>query len=62
MKFFVHQETYFATVLKRFQLSTSMIVRSLNVKKDHFIPREEDEEIRGPEVPFISAIRPNLPC
>jgi len=56
MKFFVHQETYFATVLKRFQLSTSMIVRSLNVKKDHFIPREEDEEIIGLELVFLSAI------
>jgi hypothetical protein len=62
MKFFVHQETYFATVLKRFymdkshQFSTSMIVRSLNVKKDNFIPREEDEEIIGLELPFLSAI------
>jgi hypothetical protein len=47
----VHQKTYFAKVLKHFymekahQLSTPMIVRSLDVKKDHSIPREEDEEI-----------------
>ena len=58
----MHQEAYFATVLKRLymdkshQFSTSMIVRSLNVKKDNFIPREEDEEIIGLELPFLSAI------
>jgi hypothetical protein len=26
------------------------------VKKDHFRPREDDEEIFGPEVPYLSAI------
>jgi hypothetical protein len=47
----VHQEAYFAKVLKRFyldksnQLSAPMIVQSLDVKKYHSIPREEDEEI-----------------
>jgi hypothetical protein len=55
----VHQKTYFAKVLKHFymekahQLSTPMIVRSLDVKKDHSIPREEDEEILDPEVPYL---------
>jgi len=33
-----------------------MVVRSLDVKKDHFRPREDDEEILGPEVPYLSAI------
>jgi hypothetical protein len=33
-----------------------MVIRSLDVKKDHFRPREDDEEILGPEVPYLSAI------
>ena len=41
---------------KAHPLSTSMVVRSLDVKKDPFRPREEKEEILGPEVPYISAI------
>ncbi|KAK2410302.1 hypothetical protein QL285_045673 [Trifolium repens] len=59
---FVHQEAYIAKMLKRFYmdkchpLSTPMIVRSLDVKKDPFRPREEDEELLGPEVPYLSAI------
>ncbi|KAL0297860.1 UNVERIFIED_CONTAM: Transposon Ty4-H Gag-Pol polyprotein [Sesamum angustifolium] len=58
----VHQETYIAKVLKRFYmdkshpLSTPMVVRSLDVKKDPFRPRENDEEFLGPEVPYLSAI------
>ena len=38
-------------------LSTPMIVRSLNVEKDPFCPREDNKEIFGPEVPYLSAIR-----
>jgi hypothetical protein len=37
-------------------LSTPMAVQLLDVKKDHFRPREDDEEILGPEVPYLSAI------
>ncbi|XP_056687994.1 secreted RxLR effector protein 161-like [Spinacia oleracea] len=37
-------------------LSIPMIVRSLDVDKDPFRPRENDEEILGPEVPYLSAI------
>jgi hypothetical protein len=37
-------------------LCTKIIVMSLDVKKHHFIPREEDEEILGPEVPYLSGI------
>ena len=50
----VHQSTYIKNVLKRFymdkahSLSSLMVVRSLNVKND--------EELLGPEVPYLSAI------
>ena len=50
---FVHQENYIAKVLKRFYmdkshpLSTPMVVRSLDVNKDPFRPRENDEELLG---------------
>jgi hypothetical protein len=60
---FIHQSTYKEKVLKYFYmdnvhpLSIHMVVRSLNVKKDHFLPLKEDEEIVGPEVPYLSAIR-----
>jgi hypothetical protein len=40
---------------KAHPLSTLMIVRSLDVKKDYFCPRE-DEEILGFEVSSLSAI------
>jgi hypothetical protein len=59
---FVHQGAYITKVLKRFYmdkshpLSTPIIVRSLDVKKDPFRPRAEGEEILGPEVPYLSAI------
>ncbi|KAF3653269.1 hypothetical protein FXO37_17067 [Capsicum annuum] len=59
---FIHQTAYTQKVLKRFymdkaySLSTSMVVRSLEVSKDPFRPLEEDEEILGPEVPYLSAI------
>ncbi|KAJ9561443.1 hypothetical protein OSB04_006603 [Centaurea solstitialis] len=49
-------------VLKRFYmdkshpLSTPMVVRSLDVEKDHFRPPTADEDILGPEVPYLSAI------
>ena len=59
---FVHQENYIAKVLKQFYmdkshpLSTPMVVRSLDVNKDPFRPRENDEELLGPEVPYLSTI------
>ncbi|KAK2434187.1 putative mitochondrial protein [Trifolium repens] len=58
----VHQETHIATLLKRFYmdkshpLSTPMVVRSLDVEKDPFKPKEKDKELLGPEVPYLSAI------
>ncbi|GKA32060.1 disease resistance CC-NBS-LRR class family protein [Tanacetum coccineum] len=58
----VHQSNYTETVLKRFNmnkaksLSTPMVGRSLNVDSDPFRPCEEDEDVLGPEVPYLSAI------
>ncbi|WKA03311.1 hypothetical protein VitviT2T_021428 [Vitis vinifera] len=58
----VHQSTYIKKVLKRFYmdkahpLSSPMVVQSLDVKKDPFRPCEKDEELLGPEVPYLSAI------
>ncbi|XP_021839035.2 uncharacterized protein [Spinacia oleracea] len=58
----VHQKIYIEKVLKRFSLdharplSSPMVVRSLDVDKDPFRHRENDEEIIGPEVPYLSAI------
>ena len=37
-------------------LSTPMVNRSLDVKKDPFRPQEDDEEIIGPQVSYLSAI------
>ncbi|CAM8902188.1 unnamed protein product [Rhodiola kirilowii] len=59
---FIHQSNYIEKVLKRFNmdkahpLSTPMVVRSLSIEKDPFRPRSNDEEILGPEVPYLSAI------
>ena len=58
----IHQSTYTKKVLKRFymdkahSLSTLMVVRSLDVKKDPFRPHEDNKELLGPEVPYLSAI------
>ncbi|XP_074355640.1 secreted RxLR effector protein 161-like [Apium graveolens] len=41
---------------KAHSLTTPMVVRSLEVEKDHFRPRKQDEEALGPEVPYLSAI------
>ncbi|CAA7033812.1 unnamed protein product [Microthlaspi erraticum] len=59
---FVHQSNYTKRVLKRFYmdkatpLSTPMVNRSLDVEKDPFRPCEDNEEVLGPEVPYMSAI------
>ena len=41
---------------KSHPLSSPMVVRSLEVNKDPFRPKEENEELLGPEVPYLSAI------
>ena len=60
---FVHQEAYTAKVLKQsymdksHMLTTLMVVRALDVNKDHCRPREGDEELLDLETPYLSAIR-----
>lgn len=41
---------------KAHPLSTPMVVRSLDIDKDPYRPKGENEEILGPEVPYLSAI------
>ena len=41
---------------KAHSLSSPMVVWSLDAKKDPFCPCEKDEELLGPEVPYLSAI------
>ena len=59
---FVHQSTYTEKVLKGFYmdkahpLNSLMVVRSLEVDKDPFHPKEENEKLLGPEIPYLSAI------
>ena len=58
----IHQSSYTEKVLKCFYmdkshpLSSPMVVRSLEVTKDPFRPKEENEELLSPEVPYLSAI------
>ena len=41
---------------KTHPLSSPMVVRSLDVKKDPFRPCEKGEELLGSEVPYLSVI------
>ena len=58
----IHQSTYTEKVPKHFHmdkshsLSSFMVVRLLEMTKDSFWPKEENEELLGPEVPYLSAI------
>ena len=58
----IHQSAYIEKILKRFNmdnahpLSTLMIVRTIDPKKDPFRPLEDGEKILGPEIPYINAI------
>ena len=58
----IHQSSYAEKVLKHLYmdkshpLSSPMVVRSLEVTKDAFRPKEENEELLGPEVPYLSTI------
>ena len=58
----VHQSTYIKKNLKRFYmdkthlLSSPMVVRSLDMKKDPFRPYEKNEKLLGPEIPYLSVI------
>ena len=58
----VHQSTYTKRVLEKFNMSkchplkTPMVVWSLEADKDPFRSKGDDEEVLGPEVPYLSAI------
>ena len=41
---------------KAYPLSTPIVVQSINSKKDPFRPKEDDEHILGPEVPYLNII------
>jgi hypothetical protein len=41
---------------KLYPSKTPMVVRSLDMNKDQFRPKDEDEELLGTEVPYLSAI------
>lgn len=59
---FVYQSNHVEKVLKRFNMNKAypviipMVVRSLDVEKNLFHHRSENEEILGHEVPYLSAI------
>ena len=58
----IHQSAYVQKMLRRFNMdkmhpvSTPMIGRSLDITKDPFCPQEDDKEVLGAEVPYLSAI------
>ena len=58
----IHQSSYTQKVKKSFYmdkshpLSSPMVVRSLEVTKDPFRPKEENEELLVLEIPYLSAI------
>jgi hypothetical protein len=59
---FVYQSAYIDKILKKFNMDkaypikTPMVVRSLDIEKDPFRPQGKDEEVLGPQVPYLSAI------
>jgi hypothetical protein len=58
----VHQSTYIQKLLQKLNMDksypskTPMVVRSFDMNKDQFRPKDEDEELLGLEVPYLSAI------
>ena len=58
----VHQSAYIQKILQKINMDksypskTPMVVRSLDMNKDQFRPKDEDEELLGTEVPYLSAI------
>jgi hypothetical protein len=59
---FVHQAAYMQKILEKFNMDksypskTPVVVRSLDMKKDEFRPRDDGEESLGPKVSYLSAI------
>ena len=58
----VYQPAYIQKILEKFNMDksypskTPMVVRSLDMNKDPFRPRDDNEEVLGPEFPYLSAI------
>ncbi|KAI3707738.1 hypothetical protein L6452_26367 [Arctium lappa] len=58
----IHQSAYIQKMLRRFNMdkahpaSTPMIGRSLDIRKDPFRPKDDDEEVLGAKIPYLSAI------
>ena len=58
----VYQSTYTQKVLERFGFGKAypskvpMVGRSLQQDKDPYRPKEEGEEVLGPEFPYLSAV------
>ena len=52
----IHQSAYIQKILEKFNMDkaypskTPMVVRSLDMNKDQFKPRDENKELLGPEV------------
>jgi hypothetical protein len=61
-RIFVYQSAYIQKVLEKFNIDksypnkTPMVVRSLEMETDQFRPRDEEEDILVPQVPYLSAI------
>ncbi|KAL9262813.1 Copia protein-like protein [Drosera capensis] len=57
----IYQSTFTKKVLARFRmdkdhpLSTPLVIRSLNVNKDPFRSKEDNEDLLGPEMSYLSA-------
>ena len=58
----IHQSAYVHKILRQFNMdkvhpaSTPMVGRTLDVHKDPFRPKEDDEDVLGAEYPYLSAI------
>ena len=58
----VHQSSYTQKVLRSFNedkvkpSSTPIVFQTLDSKRDPFRPKEDEEEILEPEVPYLSVI------
>lgn len=58
----LHQSAYIQKILEKFNMKDSyptrtlMVVRSLAVESDPFRPQENNEELLGPECPYLNAI------
>jgi hypothetical protein len=58
----IHHSTYTQKILEKFNMNmsypskTPMVVRSLDLEKDPFRPKDDEEQILGPEFPYFSVV------